>query len=120
MPPFSYSIGIWQTQKAPEAMVIGLNNEVAHTLLNDYHAMVCQGQKIQAESVRDDFIEDYDVCFKPVAKQFYSDYLNWAMWYYKGDNFEVLQLVYSSNAGVWPWDDAATEPFKVEQPVLHA
>jgi hypothetical protein len=34
LPPFSYSLGIYKTSKAPEIIVIGLKEPISHFIVN--------------------------------------------------------------------------------------
>jgi len=65
------------------------------------------------------FLDGFEVTFKEVQKKHYSEYLGWAKWLYRGDDFRVLQLIYPSAAGVWPWAENAPDDFKWFIPKLY-
>ena len=48
LPPFSYSVGIQQTSKVAEVIVIviviGLNRDTAHVIVNEYNRLVRTGE----------------------------------------------------------------------------
>jgi hypothetical protein len=48
-------------------------------------------------------ILEVDVMLLPVSKQQYREHLGWNRWFYAGENFSCLQLVYPDLAGVFPW-----------------
>jgi hypothetical protein len=45
-----------------------------------------------------------DAVFLPVAKSAYAEHLGWSRWFYRGDNFECLQLVWPDREGKFPWE----------------
>jgi hypothetical protein len=111
-PQFAYSIGIEATSKQPELLVVGLHNNVAHWIINEYNRRVREGEEFVANKPYSDFIEGFPVLFSPVLKQSYPEYLGWGLWLYRGDDFRAFQLIYPSTSGEWPWEDAASEDFK--------
>jgi hypothetical protein len=120
LPPFTYSVGITQTAKAPEVVVIGLKRELAHSVVNEYHRRVRDGEVFVPGQRYSGFIGDFEMEAQKVDRSFYKEYFGYDLWLYKGPNFEVLQLVYPSTSGVWPWDEAASDWFRAWQPVLTA
>jgi Domain of unknown function (DUF4262) len=58
--------------------------------------------------------------FLEVAERYFPDYVGFARRYYRGKQFPLYQIVRPSNAGHFPWDRRATEPFKKWQPPLGA
>jgi len=40
LPPFAFSMGISKTSKAPEVLVIGLKQPVAHAIANEYNEVL--------------------------------------------------------------------------------
>lgn len=120
LPPFSYSVGIYRTCGAPELIVVGLKQPVAHWAINEYSRRVRQGEKFQAGILAPGFLEGFEVTFREVHKSRYREFLGWGRWFYKGDDFPTLQLAWPSTAGVWPWDHDATPWFRSWQPILDA
>lgn len=118
LPPFSYSVGVQQTSGAPEMVVIGLKPELAHAIVNQYNTRVRAGETFTPGQRYAGYLGGFDVAFVPVDKGHYEEYFGVALWLYQGPNFEVLQLVYPSTQGVWPWDAQASEGFRHWQPLL--
>jgi hypothetical protein len=110
-PRFSYSIGIQKSTGQPEIIVTGLKREFAHTLINNYNNRVKSGEVFEINSCYSGFLGNCDVTFKLVDKKHYPEYFGWAKWLYKEDNFNVLQLIYPSTSGVWPWDKNAPDDY---------
>jgi hypothetical protein len=99
-------------------VVIGLKREMAHFVVNEYNHRVRAGERFLPGQRYAGFLEGFDVQFEVVAKKHFRNYFGWGRWLYKGDHFEVLQIVYPTTTGVWPWDDAADDWFRARQPRL--
>jgi Domain of unknown function (DUF4262) len=108
LPPFAYMIGIQRTTKAPE-LVIGLKQPIAHFILNKYNRRVQQGEKFSKDQMYSGFLEDFECTFKKVDRTHYPEYLGWARWLYKRQEFGTLQIVYPNASGNWPWQNKASQ-----------
>ena len=118
LPPFSYSVGIQRSAGSPEIVVIGLKQPLAHSVVNEYNGRIQAGEMFVPGQLYAEFIEGFEVTFEQVEWQFYREYFGWDLWLYGGDGFEVLQLVYPTTDGVWPWQPSASEWFRQWQPLL--
>ena len=117
-PPFAYSVGISRSSAAPEVLVIGLKQQLAHAMVNHYNARVRAGDRFVVGQRYAGFLVGFDVEIAQVAPAYYRTYVGWDLWLYQGPSFEVLQLVYPDTRGTWPWQPEATEAFKARQPLL--
>jgi hypothetical protein len=117
-PPFSYSVGVQKASGAPEVIVIGLKQPIAHFVVNEYNSRVRAGERFLAGSQYEGFLEGFKVQFEVVASRHFDDYLGWNKWLYGGKNFEVFQIIYPTTDGVWPWQPTASGWFRQRQPVL--
>jgi hypothetical protein len=91
LPPFTYSVGIQQSTGAPEAVVVGLKRELAHSVINNYHRRVREQGALAAGRLHSDFIEGFDCLLQKVHPKHYEEYFGWDIWLYKGDGFEVAK-----------------------------
>jgi uncharacterized protein DUF4262 len=117
-PPFAYSVGITKTTGAPEAIVIGLKQPLAHFVINEYHNRIRAGEKFVPGQLYSGFLEGFECLIELVPKEAYEEHVGWDMWLYGGKNFELVQLIYPTTDGVWPWSSEASEYFRKRQPVL--
>lgn len=115
---FSYSIGMWKTFGMPELLCLGLPRKSAHGIINHVADLVRQGAKLTDGEDREDVLNGYPCRFRELARRHYRDYLGYANWYYEGERFPVLQLVYPDREGRWPGDEGTSEIFNRDQPVL--
>ncbi|KPJ91599.1 MAG: hypothetical protein AMJ53_11280 [Gammaproteobacteria bacterium SG8_11] len=118
LPGFTYSIGIYASTGKPDMLIMGLKREVAHSIINEYNKRVKSGEEFVPNSSYGGFLEGFDVVFKKMDKKFYKNYLGWGLWFYKGDAFEMLQMVFPTTSGIWPWEEDAPEDFLWFQPLL--
>lgn len=118
LPPFAYSVGITKSALAPEVVVIGLKQPIAHFVVNEYNRRVRAGIPVSAGERHAGFIEGFEVAAEKVDPSFYKEYFGYNIWFYKGPSFEVIQLIYPNTSGVWPWEPEADKWFKAWQPIL--
>lgn len=118
LPPFTYSVGIQKSSNAPELVVIGLKQPIAHFIVNEYNRRVRVGEIFVDGERYSGFIEGFEVLARKVDPSFYDEYFGYDLWLYKGPNFEVLQFIYPTTAGVWPWETNASDWFRSNQPIL--
>src|SRR5687767_1363596 len=118
LPPFAFSVGITRTSSAPEVVVVGLKEPIAHFIVNEYNRRIRAGVVFRPGERYSDFLKGFEVITERVDEAFYEEYFGYNLWLYQGSNFEVLQLVYPNTSGVWPWDPKASERFRSWQPVL--
>jgi len=120
LPPFSYTIGIYKTSGVPEVVLIGLKQEIAHWVVNEYNRRVRAGEMFRAGETHIGFLDGFSVTFREIDKTQYAEYLGWGRWLYRGDDFPALQMVWPSKTGHWPWDDQASSWYRSRQPMLDA
>lgn len=116
-PRFSYSIGLFKNYKQPEIVIIGLKQELAHILINNICYDYQQGTFLNSGKYNADILDSFDCLIVDVDKKHYQNYLGWASWYYKGDNFPVLQVIYPTIKGIFPWEKKY--PRELGQPILN-
>ncbi|WP_165072799.1 DUF4262 domain-containing protein [Paludisphaera rhizosphaerae] len=118
LPPFAYSVGVEKSSGAPEVVVIGLKQPLDHFIVNEYNRRVRAGERFEPGQRVEGFLEGFECQFLAVDPSHYGEYFGWDLWLYNGPNFRVLQLVFPTVDGVWPWDDEADEWFRNRQPLL--
>jgi len=118
-PSFTYSIGINKVQNKPDVVILGLKTELAHSMVNNYKDRLLKGENFETGKYYSDFLGDFKVCFVKVAKKHFEEYFGWGLWLHNGDNFEMLQMVWPTKDGVWPWHEEKSDLYKWAQPVLN-
>jgi len=118
LPPFSYSVGIWKSSRKPELLVVGLKQEIAHFVVNEYNRRARSGDTLKEGQILSGFLGGFDCVLHEIDRKFYLEYLGWDRWLYKGDEFPTFQLIWPNTAGIWPWQPEATDWFRKWQPML--
>ena|SRR3989338_5184296 len=117
-PPFTYSVGIQKSSNAPEVVVVGLKKEISAFIVNEYNRRVREGEQFVTGKKYDGFLEGFEVFFEPVNECHYKEYFGYNIWLYGGHDFKVLQVVWPSTTGIWPWQEEASEWLRNNQPML--
>jgi hypothetical protein len=117
-PPFSYSVGVQRASGASEVIVIGLKQPIAHFIVNEYNRRIRAGESFVAGERYEGFLEGFRVQFEEVGPEAFDEYMGWDKWLYGGKDFKVLQIIYPTTDGIWPWEESAPEWFRGRQPVL--
>jgi hypothetical protein len=115
---FSYSIGITKSCGAPEIIVVGLDENLGHWLVNEYNRRVSSGETFAFDRPYPGFLEGLEVRFGQVAEEHRKEYMRSTCWLYDGPTFEAVQLIWPNTSGIWPWDPEASEQFRASQPIL--
>jgi hypothetical protein len=117
-PQFSYSLGIQRKTGKPDLVIIGLKSRLAQWMINEYNRRIVEGEIFETKKYYDGFLDDFQITFVRVERKHYEDHFGWGFWYNQGDSFDMLQLVFPSVDGQWPWDDDAHEDFVWLEPLL--
>jgi hypothetical protein len=117
-PAFVYSIGIQETLNRPECIVVGLRPEVAAAIIGNYYNRAKAGETFEVGKRYSDFIAGFEMQVEEVHPSHFKDYVGWALGLYGKKPFKVIQLVYPTTQGAWPWEIAPSDCFRKIQPRL--
>lgn len=117
-PAFSYSIGIATSYQKPDLCVVGLKEPIAKFVINEYKQRVEAGEDFKNGQLYSDFLEGFGVCFEEVSHKHYQEFFGWGIWHYNGTDFKMLQLIYPTTSGAYPWSGGADKSFLEWQPIL--
>lgn len=117
-PGFAFTIGLYKRFQHPELIVFGLASDTMHLMLNGAGEAVRTGRTYAAGQSYDDLLEGYDCTFRPVPQRHYHAFLGYARWYYHGDDFPALQLVWPDREHRYPWAAPVDAWIRDAQPVL--
>jgi len=115
---FSYSVGLYKTYNHPEVIIIGLKQDLAHAIINNIAYDIKNGKRYDEYSWSPDILDGFKCYFIGVDKSNYDEYVGVNLWLYGSDNFPLLQCIYPTVKGVYPWEDAWPESIKNLQPIL--
>jgi hypothetical protein len=111
LPRFTYSIGINKTSKQPDIIIMGLKQNIAHWVINEYHRRIRAGEIFELDQYYSGFLKGFNITFKKVLLEHYEEYFGWGIWYNGGFD--------PTTSGIWPWDAEASNKFKQYQPMLY-
>jgi uncharacterized protein DUF4262 len=112
---WSYTIGVFDTSGKPEIITVGLLPETAHFALNEAVKLLRAGVDLTNDRHRD-LIGEVECEFRPVDPKWIEHLMGWAIWYYDGPDFPVLQAVYPDLENRFPEDQGFDRAF--EQPLM--
>ena len=115
---FSYTVDFWHTHGHPEVLIYGLKLDLRHALLNHINRLIAEGHRFTSGLNSRDVLEGYTCYFERLPMERHRDNLGWDRWFYGGDGFEAVQMLWPNIRGVYPWDTAATPELRAMQPVL--
>jgi len=116
-PSFSYTTGFWLTLGFPEIVVFALKPETAHAVLWDIWNDIRQ-DRTPAIGEPADLFGNHKGYLLPVRQAEYSNHLGWNRWFYGGDDFPCVQMVWPDREGQFPWDSEFDAGFQDDQPDL--
>jgi hypothetical protein len=117
-PAFAYTVGLFHSFRHPELIVIGLPPEVAHSVLNVAGEAIRRGVRYSEGAQSGDFLEHRACRFRKVPEVHYRSYLGWDLWFYDGNLFPALQVVWADQDGRWPWEPSVDSRVRDIQPVI--
>jgi Domain of unknown function (DUF4262) len=112
---WSYTIGIFDTCGKPEIITVGLSPETAHFALNEAAKLMRAGVDLTKGRHRK-LVGQVECEFRPVDQKWTAQLMNWAIWFYDGTAFPVLQAVYPDLENRFPEDEDFEKAF--EQPLM--
>ena len=112
---WSYTIGIFDISGKPELVTVGLPPETAHFALNEAAGLLRAGIDL-TQGRHHDLIGQVECEFRPIDPKWVRQLMGWAVWYYDGPDFPVLQAVYPDLQNRFPEDEGFDKTF--EQPLM--
>ena len=117
-PPFSYSIGLFETYKQPEIICFGLPEKLGHEIINDVADLMKNEEQIKTNSNYDIIFSESRAEFLQVDNRNIDDYFGAALNYYGTIKFPALQLIWTDKNDKFPWEENFEEEFIYDQPLL--
>jgi uncharacterized protein DUF4262 len=117
-PGFSYTTGFWLKLNFPEIITFALKRETAHDTFWHIYRTLEQGERFAIGVPIDSIFENSHAALLPVSKRYYKDHLGWSRWFYCGDDFDCVQLIWTDRDGRFPWQHGYATEFVEAQPDL--
>jgi hypothetical protein len=117
-PPFTFSIGLYHSFRHPEILIIGLDLTLMQSMINNIGNDIKSGKVYRKGKYYSGLLEGFDCLFRKVAEKHYDEYLGYANWFYRKKAFPVLQCVWPTTKGVFPWEKEFPKDLITWQPLL--
>lgn len=114
-PSYTYTTGFWRTFNFPEVVISYLSDEVTNEFFWAIFHALDSGVRYPVGEPVDGIAEGFSAVFLPVAKSNYAGLLARNNWFYLGDGYECLQLVWPDREGNFPWDEGLSQSYKEAQ-----
>jgi Domain of unknown function (DUF4262) len=115
-PGWSFTIGLFENFGHPEVAIFGMPSETRHSILNWIGKNVREGKPFTSGREHDWVLEERNCWSRDVDKLWYKDLFGWAIWFYAGTDFPVVQCIWPAKDGSYPWE--GNSPFLTPQPLL--
>ena len=117
---FSYSTGLYMRFQHPEVLMCGLDADVSRGIINSIGNEAKSGRKFELDTDGADiFADDVKCRFRAVHRSRYAEYVGWAIWFYEGEPFPLLQCFWPDAAGKYPWEEGCDPNVAELQPLLY-
>src|SRR5258708_7181203 len=104
---------------AAEVIMFGLGDDVVGKILNLCGERIKGGESLPLGDAVSGIVDGYPVVFRSVsAHESYREHVGYALWFYGGAPFPLVQLLWPDNAGRFPGDMNANPSFTMLQPLL--
>lgn len=107
-PSFLYTIGLCHTANHPDAIVFGLEQDVAYSLISKLVAQVRGGEAYALPGVYAGLAEGRSLATRPVHTTQHPVYLGFAMGFYRHigapDSLRVIQVFWPDESGYFPFE----------------
>jgi hypothetical protein len=105
LPPYSwaYSVGLHYSYAHPEVVTFGLSDQTLGWMISTIGKRIGVGERFEPGQNYWEIIQGHTCTFIPVAKRAYQEFIGFATWFYKGDDFPVLQCIWPDHQSRYPW-----------------
>jgi Domain of unknown function (DUF4262) len=117
-PPWSFTIGLYETWEHPELIIIGRSRATSHAMLKDLADHIELNDPPDLTDPNGHLLLGMRCHLLEVNPRYYSDYIGFALWFYRKRRFPLCQIIWPDRDGLYPWHPRAPETFKEWQPVL--
>jgi Domain of unknown function (DUF4262) len=121
VPGWSYTIGLHASYGHPEIVVFELENDIVGAVFWDLSELIEAGNKVEAGQIYDDVLPSFEgqrFVFEQVSPGWIPSLFGFASWFYKHQDFPVLQYLWPARNGLFVWEAGAAETIRKAQPVL--
>jgi hypothetical protein len=117
-PGFSYTTGFWLKFNFPELITFSLRRDIANDKFWKMYRDLAEGGSFSIGVPVQGILKGIPAVLLPVPEWRFSDYLGWSRWFYGGNQFKCLQLVWPDANEKFPWQAGCSPDLTADQPDL--
>ena len=117
-PAFSYTSGIWEKAKHSELIMFGLPKDTSYGVFEGIYRDLDRGIIVETGVPLSNVFGSAVAYAFPVAEKHCAEYLGWSRWFYRGNAFPCIQIVWPDRTGKFPWEADFDPAFCDDQPDL--
>ncbi len=116
-PGYAFTIGLADTFKHPELVMVGQSQELLHVVLNNIGSDIRGGSALRPGETTRSALDDLDCAVLEVTAANREEWLGLAVWWHRGVDFRALQIVWPDKQNRLPWSGMAKDSLS-RQPLL--
>ena len=117
-PGFSYTTGFCVSASHPELIIFSMKDDIAHDVFWDMFRDAKSGKVSTPGKRTTEVFANLPAYAFEVAQKHYHGLLGWSRWFYGGNDFRCLQIVWPDRGGLFPWELGFAAEFAKDQPDL--
>lgn len=117
-PGWAFSVGLYQSFRHPEVVTFGLGRAKMVQIVELIGQAVRAGRPFDAELNTGNLLDEYVCVLRPVERTWYARVLGFATWFYGGDDFPALQVIWPDKWRRYPWHTQFDSDLLGQQPLL--
>jgi Domain of unknown function (DUF4262) len=115
---WGYTIGVYETVRQPEIIVVGLKPEAAHSVLNDCAGRLKGGARFEDGQREKELLTNVECEFRKVDRRWLRQLMGYAVWFYGDDDFPAVQCIYPDLNNHFPWEEGFDSSWRNRQALL--
>ncbi|KTF69989.1 DUF4262 domain-containing protein [Sphingomonas sp. HT-1] len=117
-PGFRFTTGLWHSTGHAELILFSMKRDIVRDVFADLFRAAKAGNRLPTSESTDRAFANLPAYAFPVATRFYPEYLGRSRWFYGGDDFPCLQIVWPDRESRFPWQPGFNPEFADDQPDL--
>jgi hypothetical protein len=116
---WAYSTGLYYSYGHPEILMLNLQLDSMHEIINLIGASVKKGKTFEPGKPCADILERFIVPSSLFCQPIMKKYVWFSRWFYEGDSFPILQCFWPDTSNRFPWQPDCDADVRESQPLLY-
>jgi hypothetical protein len=116
---WAYSTGLYYSYGHPEILMLNLQLDSMHEIINLIGASVKKGKTFEPGKPYADILERFIVPSSLFCQPIMKKYVGFSRWFYEGDSFPILQRFWPDTSNRFPWQPDCDADVRESQPLLY-